>query len=95
MKKGVHSDFDLGITSQLADGGRYRVTIEGKDRAGNNAVVSEINDVFFDLLPPVISIDSPASRSRINLPIVTYAANEELGEGNIYCHKNGRDSRSG
>ena len=89
LKKGVHSDFDLGITSQLADGGRYRVTIEGKDRAGNNAVVSEINDVFFDLLPPVISIDSPASGSRINLPIVTYATNEELGEGNITFTRTG------
>ena len=40
-------------------------------------------------MPPVISIDNPASGSRINLPIVTYATNEELGEGNITFTRTG------
>ena len=36
LTKGMHSDIDLNITSNLADGGRYTVKIEGLDRAGNN-----------------------------------------------------------
>ena len=83
LTKGVHSDFDLGITSQLADGGRYSVTIEAFDKAGNPATVQAINDVFFDLLPPVISIESPSSGSRFNVPIATYSSNEEMGKASI------------
>ena len=83
LTKGVHSDFDLGITSQLADGGRYSVTIEAFDKAGNPATVQAINDVFFDLLPPVIAIESPSSGSRFNVPIATYSSNEEMGKASI------------
>ena len=83
LSKGVHSDFDIGITSQLADGGRYSVTIEAYDKAGNSAVVQTINDVFFDLLPPVIAIESPLPGSRFNKPIITYSTNEEMGKSTI------------
>ena len=83
LTKGVHSDFDIGITSQLADGGRYSVTIEAFDKAGNAAVVQTVNDVFFDLLPPVIAIESPLKGSRFNTPIVTYSSNEEMGKSTI------------
>ena len=83
LTKGVHSDFDLGITSQLADGGRYSVIIEAFDKAGNPATVQAINDVFFDLLPPVIAIESPSSGSRFNVPIATYSSNEEMGKASI------------
>mgnify|MGYP001158560002 FL=1 len=89
LKKGVHSDFDLGITSQLADGGRYSVTIEALDRSGNAAIVQSINDVFFDLLPPVISIDSPTKGTRINSPIITYSSNEDMGKGTLTFTRTG------
>ncbi|MEC7871559.1 MAG: Ig-like domain-containing protein [Candidatus Neomarinimicrobiota bacterium] len=89
LKKGVHSDYDLGITSQLADGGRYNVTIEAFDRSGNAAIVQSINDVFFDLLPPVITIDSPTKGSRFNSPIITYSSNEEMGKGKITFTRTG------
>ena len=83
LTKGVHSDFDIGITSQLADGGRYSVSIEAFDKAGNTAVVQTVNDVFFDLLPPVIGIESPLPGSRFNVPVVTYSSNEEMGKSTI------------
>ena len=89
LKKGVHTDFDIGITSQLADGGRYSVTIEAVDRAGNNAIVSSITDVFFDLLPPVISIESPENGFRVNAPVVSFSSNEQLGEGSITFTRTG------
>ena len=81
LTKGVHTDYDLNITSELADGGRYTVSIEAFDRAGNAAEVVPIEDVFFDLLPPVLSLDSPPTGSRINTPLVTYSTNEEMGKG--------------
>jgi len=81
LNKGVHTDYDLNITSELADGGRYTVTIEAFDKAGNSAEVVPIEDVFFDLLPPVLSLDSPANGSRINSPLITYSTNEEMGKG--------------
>ena len=79
----MHSDIDLNITSNLADGGRYTVKIEGLDRAGNNLVVTPVEDVFFDLLPPNLTLDKPTNGSRINQPILTYGSNEELGKGTL------------
>ena len=89
LQKGVHSDFDIGITPQLADGGRYNVTIEAFDRAGNPATVQSISDVFFDLLPPVITIDSPLPGTRFNVPQVTFSSNEEMGKSNITFTRTG------
>ena len=83
LTKGMHSDIDLNITSNLADGGRYTVKIEGLDRAGNNLVVTPVEDVFFDLLPPNLTLDKPTNGSRINQPILTYGSNEELGKGTL------------
>ena len=89
LTKGVHTDFDLNITSELADGGRYTVNIEGFDKAGNAAKVVAIEDVFFDLLPPVLSLDSPIVGARINNPKVTYSSNEEMGKGAITFTRTG------
>ena len=89
LTKGVHTDFDLNITSELADGGRYTVNIEGFDKAGNAAKVVAIEDVFFDLLPPVLSLDSPIVGARINTPKVTYSSNEEMGKGAITFTRTG------
>ena len=89
LTKGVHTDFDLNITSELADGGRYTVNFEGFDKAGNAAKVVAIEDVFFDLLPPVLSLDSPIAGSSINSPKVTYSSNEEMGKGMITFTRTG------
>ena len=89
LTKGVHTDFDLNITSELADGGRYTVNIEGFDKAGNATKVVAIEDVFFDLLPPVLSLDSPIAGARINSPKVTYSSNEEMGKGMITFTRTG------
>ncbi len=83
LTEGVHSDFDLGITAQLADGGRYRVNIEANDKAGNVAKTTPINDVFFDLLPPDLILSGPAPGSHVNSASVTYATSEELGKGKM------------
>ena len=83
LTDGVHSDFDLGITAQLADGGRYRVTVEAFDKARNQAKITPINDVLFDVLPPALSLTSPIGGSHVNSAKVTYATTEEMGKGKM------------
>jgi len=89
LSKGVHSDIDLGFTSKLADGGRYQVTIEAFDKAGNSANVTPINDVFFDVLPPNLTLSDPASGSRINSASISYGTSEEMGKANIVFTRTG------
>lgn len=89
LTAGVHSDVDLGITSQLADGGRYEVTIEAYDKAGNLGEVTAIKDVFFDILPPNLTLSAPASGSHINEVNLTYSTSEEMGKGQITFTRSG------
>ena len=89
LSKGVHSDIDLGFTSKLADGGIYQVTIEAFDKAGNSANVTPINDVFFDVLPPNLTLSDPASGSRINSASLSYGTSEEMGKANIVFTRTG------
>ena len=89
LTQGVHSDYDLDITSSLADGGRYRVTIEAFDKAGNPGKVTPINDVFFDLLPPNLSLSSPSPGSNVNTVSITYSSTEEMGKGKISFTRTG------
>ena len=83
LSSGFHSDIDLGFASQLADGGRYEVSIEAYDKAGNEATVSPINDVFFDILPPKLTLSAPISLSLINSAIVSYSTSESMKKSNI------------
>jgi len=87
LTDGVHSDFDLGITSQLADGGRYSVTIEAYDKAGNRAKIAKISDVFFDILPPDLSLSEPGS--HVNSNSVSYSTSEEMGKGKMIFNRTG------
>ncbi len=89
LTDGVHSDFNLGITSQLADGGRYSVSIEAVDKAGNPAKITQIKDVFFDVLPPDLSLSAPTSGSIVNVTNVTYATSEEMGNGKMIFTRTG------
>ncbi|MBC8345563.1 MAG: hypothetical protein ISR82_04155 [Candidatus Marinimicrobia bacterium] len=89
LTEGVHSDYDLGITSQLADGGRYRVSVEAFDKAGNPAKITPINDVFFDVLPPDLSLSEPKSGSVVNLATITYSTSEDMGKGKMIFTRTG------
>ena len=83
LTSGVHSDIDLGITSQLADGGRYEVSIEAFDKAGNKAIASSISDVFFDILPPNLTLTEPVNGSFVNSVKISYGTSEEMKKGTI------------
>jgi len=89
LTDGVHSDFDLGITSQLADGGRYSVTIEAYDKAGNRAEIAQISDVFFDILPPDLSLSAPEPGSHVNSHSVSYSTSEEMSKGKMIFNRTG------
>ena len=83
LSSGVHSDIDFGYTSQLADGGRYEVSIEAFDKAGNRAIVSSISDVFFDILPPNLTLTVPNNGSFINSVKISYGTSEDMKKGAI------------
>ena len=83
LSNGVHSEIDLGFASQLADGGRYEVSIEAFDKAGNKANSTPINDVFFDVLPPNLALTEPSNGSHINSVKVSYGTSERLKKGSI------------
>ena len=83
LSSGVHSDIDFGYTSQLADGGRYEVSIEAFDKAGNRAIVSPISDVFFDILPPNLTLTVPNNGSFINSVKISYRTSEDMKKGAI------------
>ena len=89
LTEGVHSDHDIGITSQLADGGRYTVSIEAWDKAGNPATITPINDVYFDILPPALSLSAPKSGSIVNTAVLTYGTSEEMGKGQMRFVRSG------
>ena len=92
LSSGVHSDIDLGFTSQLADGGRYEVSIDAFDKAGNKAIASAISDVFFDILPPNLTLTEPVNGAYINSAKITYGTSEEMKKGTIiFTRMNGSE----
>lgn len=83
LSQGMHAEFDLGIIDNLADGGRYTIAIEGGDRAGNVAKVSQVRNVLFDIKPPVLSLSYPEPGSVVNHTNISYASTENMMEGAI------------
>ncbi len=82
-KQGLHQNIGLPLMEKLADGGRYQVSIRGRDRARNRAEVEEIQNVLFDVRPPDLAWTAPSQGSLLNHPVVSFSTSEELLEGTI------------
>ncbi len=96
LRQGAQMNIDMFLTDVLADGGRYSISIQGWDKAGNTSEKVMVRDVLFDVYPPVLRINEPVSESAFNEPIVSIEMNEKLAEGTlIFTRTNGaEDSES-
>jgi len=66
------------ITPNLTNGSIYRLTLSGRDLAGNLAGVVYHN-MHFDIEPPVLEIIYPTKRPEVNNTDVGYKLSEQLG----------------
>ena len=81
LRQGAQMDIDLNLMDVLSDGARYKVSIQGFDKAGNESEIATIHNVLYDVLPPVLTIYEPIEGSAFNEPIVSFEMNEKLAEG--------------
>ncbi|MFQ6612937.1 MAG: Ig-like domain-containing protein, partial [Fidelibacterota bacterium] len=87
--KGLHSDVDIKLDDKLADGGRYSITIEGFDRAGNRVKVIPVKDILFDVRPPQLALLYPPESIAVNRISVSYRTSEEMLKGTITLSRTG------
>lgn len=92
LKQGFHAEVDLNLLEKLADGGRYSISIEGGDRAGNAARVSEVRNVLFDVKPPELALIFPADASIVNHTQISFETSENMLEGRVtFTHTGGKN----
>ena len=89
MEQGMHSGFDLNIMDKLADGGRYTISIEGGDNAGNIAKVAQATNVLFDVKPPMLTLNYPIPSSKVNHSTVSFSSSEKMADGSITFFRTG------
>ena len=89
LKQGPQLNIDMKLIDILADGARYKISIQGVDRAGNESQITSVKDVLFDVLPPFLAIHEPVDGSAINEPIVSFEMNEKLAEGTFIFVRSG------
>jgi len=89
LKQGFQQNIDMQLMDLLSDGARYKVSIQGWDRAGNESQISSVKNVLFDVLPPNLAIHEPINGSSINEPIVSFEMNEKLAEGTLTFTRTG------
>ena len=80
---GDHLNIIMSDSLQLIDGSQYNVEISGFDLAGNKADNVFLNNVGYDLSPPVLTISSPKDSSFINNPFIIYGLSENLDSAQI------------
>ncbi len=83
LRQGSHMDVEMRIVDLLADGGKYSISIRGWDKAGNESLISSVNNILFDVLPPILTIHKPMNGDAIHEPIVTLEMSEKLAAGTL------------
>jgi len=83
LQQGAHMDVYLELSNALTDGSRYSVSIRGWDQAGNESEVVDVNNVLFDVLPPVLTIHSPGDGDAFNEIVTSFETNEKFAEGSL------------
>ncbi|MCH7732702.1 MAG: hypothetical protein IIB44_09330 [Candidatus Marinimicrobia bacterium] len=78
---GDHDEVKIAGSPILVDGAIYSIIFNGRDRAGNQAEATEINDIIYDGTPPFITNVYPKNDSFINKPVVSYIMSEKLASG--------------
>ena len=80
---GDHLIKDSTFFEFLSDGEFYEIKFSGRDKAGNEANPSIINNIKFDISPPKFLDVSPFENDFILTPHVSYNLSEKLSEGAI------------
>ena len=83
LTSGDHSDVLLSNAPVLADGASYTIEISGADMAGNEGTSVAVTGIFYDVTPPVASLELPAAESILNELLVSYSLSETLAEGKV------------
>ena len=83
LTAGNHNNIDLSDSLLLQDGNIYNVEFSGTDLAGNEAQIQLIENVGYDVFPPVLSISSPQDSSFINQPFINFSISENLDSATI------------
>lgn len=68
---------------QLLDGHRYSITIFGEDYANNAAEPVFVNDIRYDVTPPVFTNISIADSTSINSPAIGYGLSETMASAEV------------
>ena len=80
---GEHLDTKFFDAPNLAEGGVYRLTLTGVDRAGNKATPIILDNLTFDATAPLFDDFTPILSSYINAPLIGYWLSENLKEGKL------------
>ena len=71
--------------AEIQDATTYTVvTINGRDRAGNQSQEAKLSNIRVDLTPPEFSTLKPASGSFVNTADVGWFLSEDIDSGMVY-----------
>jgi len=86
---GTHAGVLLTEVPKLVDGSVYSVALTGEDKAGNAADSVSVDNVMFDVTPPVIVANAPAPSGIVNSTALSYSLSEPLAEGTVTWTRTG------
>ncbi len=82
-QKGVHENVFLNEGPNLAEGAIYTISIEGEDRAGNEASIASISGVIYDATPPELTLQIADSSLFVNHNRISFTMSENVESGLI------------
>lgn len=80
---GLHDTIVLKNTPSLKDGAIYTISFAGRDAAQNVSDTLVADNVFYDVIAPVIEVAWPKIEIYVANSRVSYSVSEDLGEGSI------------
>ena len=87
---GPHNDIELSNNPEIVENALYTISVNAKDRAGNEAKAVFIPGIQYDFTPPTLTILSPVSGEAINQKSISFMNSELLESGQfIWTHKGG------
>lgn len=72
-----------GINVPLKDGSAYDISFFGSDSAGNASDTLWVRNIFYDVSPPKLELNSPMDSTLTNRIQIAYMINEPLKQGEI------------
>ncbi len=83
LTAGRHDSLVMWESVPLKSGSVYSLIMKAADLAGNEADLVSMNNIAYDVDPPVLSLDAPAPFSFVNNARISYSQSEELAEATL------------